>query len=101
VFKKRLKQNLAQSDEKSSFCHLTARNLEVCAIEAMLRKLVWIERQNFQGWACSECAWAFNSLGPLVGESLDDMKMHYEQQRDKEFTSHVCAEHSRAKKNPG
>jgi hypothetical protein len=72
-----------------------------CAIEAMLRKLAWIERQNFQGWTCSECAWAFSPLGPLVGESLDAMKMHYEQQRDKEFKSHVCAEHPRAKKNPG
>lgn len=77
------------------------RTISRCAIEAMLRKLVWIERLNFQGWACSECAWAFNPLGPLVGESLDDMKTHYEQQRDKEFKSHVCAEHARAKENPG
>ena len=71
------------------------------AVEARRRELVWIERRNFQGWACSECAWAFNPLGPLVGESLDDMKMHYEQQRDEEFKSHLCAEHLRAKKNPG
>jgi hypothetical protein len=71
------------------------------AVEARRRELVWIERRNFQGWACSECAWGFNPLGPLVGETLDDMKMHYEQQRDEEFKSHVCAEHPRAKKNPG
>jgi len=49
----------------------------------------WVEKQNFQGWACTECAWAFNALGPLVGKSIDEMKMPYEQQRDKEFTSHV------------
>ncbi len=60
-------------------------------MEPMRRKLAWVERQNFQGWACTECAWAFNPFGPL---------MHYEQQRDKEFTSHVCAEHPRATKNP-
>jgi hypothetical protein len=36
----------------------------------------------------------------LLGESIDEMKMPYEQQRDKEFTSHVCAEHPRATKNP-
>jgi hypothetical protein len=69
-------------------------------MEAMRRKLVWVERQYFHGWACTECAWAFNSLGPLVGKSIDEMKMHYEQQRDKEFTSHVCAAHPRATKNP-
>jgi rubredoxin len=66
----------------------------------MRRILVWVERPNFQGWACSECAWAFNPSGPPVDESIDDMKMHYEQQRDKEFKSHVCAEHPRTTKNP-
>jgi hypothetical protein len=79
---------------------ITAANVEV-AVQARRRELVWIERKNFQGWACSECAWAFNPSGPLVGDSLGDMKMHYEQQRDKEFKSHVCTEHSGAKKNPG
>ncbi len=69
-------------------------------MQAMRRKLVWVERQNFQGWARSECAWAFNSLGPLVGESIDEMKMHCELQRDKEFATHICAEHSRATRSP-
>ena len=67
---------------------------------ATRRMLVWVERQNFQGWACTECAWQFNPLGPLVGQTIEEMKMHYEQQRDKEFTSHVCAEHPRTTKNP-
>ena len=70
-------------------------------MDAMRRKLVWVERQDFQGWACTECAWAFNPLGPVVGKSIDEMKAHYEQQRDKEFKSHVCTEHLGAKKNPG
>jgi hypothetical protein len=67
---------------------------------AMRRKLVWVERQNFQGWGCDECAWVFNPTGPLVGESIDEMKVHYERQRDREFASHVCAEHPKAAKNP-
>jgi hypothetical protein len=67
-------------------------------MEPMRRKLVWAERQNFQGWACTRCTWAFNPIGPVVGESLDEMKMNYEQQREKEFTSHVCAAHPRATK---
>lgn len=62
----------------------------------MRRKLVWVETQTFQGWACSECAWAFKPEGPVVGKSLDEMQTRYEQQRDKEFASHVCAEHPRA-----
>ncbi len=36
----------------------------------------------------TECAWAFNPLGPIVGQSIDEMKMHYELQRDQEFASH-------------
>jgi hypothetical protein len=71
-----------------------------CAIESTRRKLVWVTRQRFEGWACSECAWIFSPLGPLVGGSIDDMKTRYEQQREKEFTSHVCAKHRRALKNP-
>jgi hypothetical protein len=43
----------------------------------------------------------FNPKGPLVGESIEDMKMNFEQQRDKEFKSHVCAEHPRTTGNTG
>ena len=66
----------------------------------MRRKLLWAERPNFQGWVCSECAWVYKPLGPLVGDTIDEMKMHYEQERDKEFAAHVCVEHPRATKNP-
>lgn len=69
-------------------------------MEAIRRKLVWIESENFQGWACSKCAWAFNPSGPLVGESLNEMKMLYERQLNQEFITHVCAEHPSAEKNP-
>jgi hypothetical protein len=69
-------------------------------METMRRKMVWVERPNFQGWACTECAWAFNPSGPVVGNSIVEMMTHYEQQRDKEFISHVCAEHAGATKNP-
>jgi hypothetical protein len=70
-------------------------------MEAMGRKLVWVQRQNFQGWACTECAWEFNPAGPLVGQTLEEMKSRYEKQRDEEFRSHVCAEHPRVTRNPG
>jgi len=78
---------------------ITAPNLEV-AMESMRRKLVWIEEKGFWGWGCSECEWVFRPLGPLLGESLEDMKKHYAEERDKEFASHVCAKHPRATKNP-
>jgi hypothetical protein len=67
-------------------------------MEPMYRKLVWAERPGFQGWACTECAWVFNPIGPLVGETIDDMKSHYEKERDDAFRSHLCAQHPRPKK---
>jgi hypothetical protein len=66
---------------------------------AMRRKQVWIEETHFWGWSCSECAWLFRPLGPLVGQSIEEMKMHYQLQCDKEFTSHVCADYPRAIKD--
>jgi Zn-finger protein len=69
-------------------------------MEPMRRKLVWVESQNFQGWSCSDCAWVFSASWPLVGKSIDEMKTEFGQQRDKEFASHVCAEHPRAADNP-
>lgn len=69
-------------------------------MEAKRRRLVWMKKQNFQGWACSECAWAFNPIGPLVGESIVEMMEHYEKQRGSEFVAHVCAEHPRIAKKP-
>jgi len=69
-------------------------------MKAMRRQLVWVERPNFRGWACTECAWAFNPIGPVVGQSLDEMKRHYEKQRDLEFRAHACADHPRVTKNP-
>ena len=65
-------------------------------IAAMPRKLVWIEKQNFQGFGCSACAWVFKPAGALVGESLDEMKQKYEARRDKEFAVHVCVKHPRS-----
>jgi len=69
-------------------------------MEPMRRKLVWVESQNFQGWACSECAWEFHPSWPLAGKSVDEMKTSFGDLRDKEFASHVCAEHPRATENP-
>jgi hypothetical protein len=63
----------------------------------MPRDLIWIEQPHFQGCGCSECAWTFKPSGPLVGDSLYEMREIYERQREKEFASHVCAEHPRAR----
>jgi hypothetical protein len=66
----------------------------------MRRKLVWTESSHFQGWACTECAWVFDASWPLVGTTIDEMKASFEEERDKEFASHVCAKHPREAKNP-
>ena len=70
-------------------------------VGASRRTLAWIDDPRFQGWGCAACAWLFNPLGPPTGESLDDMKHNYEQQREKDFAAHVCAEHPRAKDTQG
>jgi len=45
-------------------------------------------------------AWVFNPSWPLAGKSIEEMKTNFGQRRDKEFASHVCAEHPRVAKNP-
>jgi hypothetical protein len=58
-----------------------------------------IERaKNPRHWAL-RCGWTFNSSTSLVGGSIEEMKRLYEMECDKEFRSHVCAAHRRAK-NP-
>jgi len=57
------------------------------------RELVWVEKERFHGWACSMCAWEFKTSGPLIGDTIDEMKRNYERQRDEEFNAHVCAKH--------
>ena len=64
----------------------------------MSRKLIWIEKHNFEGGGCSDCKWVSNISGSPAGKTLDDMKQNYILQRDKDFAAHVCAEHTRAKK---
>lgn len=63
---------------------------------AMGRQLVWIDRQRFRGFGCSECGWRFKTSGRPAGTSFDEMMRIFELQRDKEFTSHVCADHSKS-----
>jgi hypothetical protein len=60
---------------------------------AMSRKLVWIEQPRFRGYGCSECGWRFKTSGMPTGRSFDEMMRNFESQRDKEFTSHACADH--------
>jgi hypothetical protein len=64
---------------------------------AMQRQMVWIEEARFEGWGCSDCGWLFNPSGAPAGNSLEEMKRNFELQRDKEFQSHLCIEHPRAR----
>jgi rubredoxin len=65
--------------------------------ESSSRKLVHIEGESFRWWGCSECAWVFNSAGPRVGNSLDEITRNFQMQLSEEFASHSCEGHSRAK----
>ena len=61
----------------------------------MSRELVWIEQEHFGGFGCSACGWRFKPSGVAAGTSFDEMMPKFELQRDKEFKSHVCADHSK------
>jgi hypothetical protein len=63
----------------------------------MHRTLEWVEKSNFLGWGCSQCAWLFDPSGTPVGESIEEMVHNYKQQRDKGFAAHVCANHPKPK----
>ncbi len=62
----------------------------------MSPQLVWIEQPRFRGFGCSECGWRFKPPSSLTGTSFDEMMHIFELRRDKEFTSHVCADHSKS-----
>jgi hypothetical protein len=57
-------------------------------------EMVWVQRGRFIGWACSQCAWEFTPSGIPAGNTLAEIKQRYEQERDKEFASHLCAKHA-------
>jgi hypothetical protein len=60
---------------------------------ATRREMAWVETKDFLGWGCSECAWKFSPSGAPAGNTIAEMKQHYEQQRDDDFLSHRCADY--------
>src|SRR6266849_8744813 len=62
-----------------------------------MRKMTWVKSALSESWACSQCAWVFKPSGPPRGTTLDEMMQNFERQRDREFASHLCAEHPRTK----
>jgi len=67
-----------------------------------MRKMIWVKSAHSELCSCSRCAWSFKPSGPPHGTTLDEMMQNFERQRDKEFVSHVCAEHARTEgKEPG
>ena len=62
----------------------------------MPRRIVWIDGVGFRGFGCSECTWVFKPSGSPTGKSFDEMMRNFELQRDKEFSSHVCAKHPKS-----
>jgi hypothetical protein len=61
----------------------------------MSRKVVWIEQSRFRGFGCSECGWRFKPSGAATGTSFAEMMRNFKSQRDKEFSSHVCADQAK------
>src|ERR1700685_4659288 len=59
----------------------------------IMRKMIWIKTPRMETWTCTACRWTFSPSGPPRGSDLEEMKQNFERQRDKEYASHVCAEH--------
>ncbi|MEO6119733.1 MAG: hypothetical protein ABIP12_03510 [Terriglobales bacterium] len=57
------------------------------------RKLKLVERPDFVGWGCSNCAWVFRIPATLKSESLDDLIRETEAIRDNAFAAHACSSH--------
>jgi hypothetical protein len=59
----------------------------------MSPKLSGIKSESFVDFGCSEGDRVFNPFGPVVGDSLEEMKKKYEAKCDREFAARVCARH--------
>ena len=57
------------------------------------RKMEFVERPGFAGWACSNCNWNFQVGDDLKIDSggLDSLIRGIESIRDKAFAEHVCS----------
>lgn len=62
-----------------------------------MRQMIGIKTACREGWGCSPCAWTFSPSDPLRGSILEKMKQTCLSQREREFASHICVAHPRAK----
>jgi hypothetical protein len=65
------------------------------------RKLVWVERPDFAGWACSDCDWTFVVPAAPAGEHLGSVVADVESLMEKGFASHLCEGHKRSSATSG
>jgi hypothetical protein len=63
----------------------------------MARVLVWTKDKTRAAWGCSECAWEFEPSDDLIAghSQMYTMVVAVNQERDKQFSAHVCAQHPR------
>jgi hypothetical protein len=58
----------------------------------MARWLTWVSDQRLQGWACSQCEWAF----PIPALLTDpEAKSAYNRLASAKFQEHDCAQHGK------
>jgi hypothetical protein len=55
--------------------------------------MVWIEQPGLGGIGCSECGWRFETSNAPIGVSFEETRLNLGLRLDKEFASHVCADH--------
>jgi len=58
------------------------------------RKLSFVDRDDFAGWACSECGWTFRPPETDVTrgtDTLDNLILRSQQLAEQAFAAHACA----------
>ena len=53
----------------------------------------WLKSSVFNA---GPALWKFETSGPLVGNTIDEMKRVYERQRDEAFKAHVCSKYPKS-----
>jgi hypothetical protein len=61
----------------------------------MKRELVWIKEKS--NWGCTECAWVFSAANVRMEGPLEDMLHRFEEERQREFHQHSCADNPKAR----
>jgi hypothetical protein len=60
-----------------------------------LRTLIKDKRDY--SWRCSNCAWRFKAPETISGDTMEEMKDHFELHLAQSFAAHVCSDYPKGR----